>query len=347
MSRKRFSIIIISFILFPIMLSSIASAWGPAVHTYITDEVLSDTKGSAILDLCASSQACREAFMAGSEIPDITVVYYFENNGQHYRATHNWNFQENIMAQADKNIPHEVAFAYGVAQHLISDSIAHQDVVPTSIMLNNVPNWLLHPLLEQKYDSYVKESHPYLTEKSKHMFDAIIYGPYGKRYIDMVTNALPSGSESINVREHVIKLAAAFGSFYKEGGAFVPENVGIFGLYPFITSCADVISPYTSISGVEGINAALQKTLDQNYNTFTTGWGAKNSFIPHGFDDLRTADDDSGLIFSITFGIYVLSIFIIPILAYLYFKRLIVIPVTLCILIIGLLSWLAMIYLSL
>ncbi|GAI35011.1 unnamed protein product, partial [marine sediment metagenome] len=192
--------------------------------------------------------------MAGSEIPDITVVYYFEHGGEKYRATHNWNFQQEVMDQAYTD--NEKAFAYGIAQHLVSDAIAHQIVVPQTIKDTNIPNWLIHPLVEQKYDSELKAKYPYLYEKSKHMFDAIIYGPYGDRYVQMVEDALGENCQ-INVKDHVIKLAAALGNFYNPvNGSFTPSGVGIFGLYPFISGIADAVSPFTSITGVQKMDAA-------------------------------------------------------------------------------------------
>ena len=335
--------IIPALLLLPLLLSTVATAWGPATHAEITRDLLNDSEGNWILELCNKDQETREAFMIGSEIPDITVVYYFESGGAKYRATHNWNFQQDVMLQANND--REKAFAYGIAQHLISDSIAHQDVVPASIESNGIPNWLLHPLLEQKYDSYRKQSDPTIAEASRHMFDALLYGQYGDRYIAMCQNAL---GDTIDVREHAIKLAAAFDSFYNpEGGNFKPENVGIFGLYPMIAGIADWLSPYTSISGVDQMDAAYFKTLQQNKNIFNN-WGARHALTPHGFDDLVAAEEAVGAsLFSTLLMIYIIAIFAVPIAAYLYFKKIIVVPIVLLIMIIGIIAWFAMIYFSL
>ena len=337
-------ILLIALFMVIVVLPFSVQGWGPATHSYISNELLDNPEGNAVLMACAQNQECREAFLAGSEIPDITVVYYFEKGGEKYRATHNWNFQQNIMAQATNE--REVAFAWGVAQHLISDTIAHQDVVPNAIASHGIPNWLLHPLLEQKYDSYIKETKPELVEQSAHMFDAIIYGQYGNRYVQMVENAIPAGT--INVQEHVIKLAAAFGSFYNpEGGAYKPENVGIFGVYPFVTGIADWMSPVTSISGVDQINTALDKTLQQNRNIYNN-WGARHALIPHGFDDLHNAEIEGGAwFFSVMFTIFIIAIFVVPIVAYIYFKKIIVIPIVLAIMVTSLITWFLFIYMTL
>ncbi len=293
--------------------------------------------------MCAQDQDTREAFLAGSEIPDITVVYYFEHGGDKYRATHNWQFQQAVFAQATNN--RERAFAYGIAQHLISDSIAHQDIVPNAIKNKGIPNWLLHPLLEQKYDSHLKQNNPEIDQQSKHMFDAILYGPYADRYIEMCQNAL---GDTIDVQSHVVKLAAAFDSFYNpEGGNFKPENVGIFGLYPFISGMADWMSPLISMAGVDQIDAALLSTLETNRNVYDN-WGTYGTLTPHGFDDLRQAEADGGSgLFSIIFTIFVLAIFAVPIIAYVYFKKIIVIPAVLAIMLVSLLTWFLVIYMTL
>jgi len=335
-------IIVLAFLI-PLLFSGIASAWGPATHTKITNDLLNNPQGNAILTLCSQDQECWDAFMAGSEIPDITVVYYFESGGSKYRATHNWQFQQDVFLQARND--REKAFAYGIGQHLISDSVAHQEVVPNAIKDHGIPNWLLHPLLEQKYDSYLKQSNPELAEQSRHMFDAILYGPYGDRYIAMCQNAL---GDTIDVESHAIKLAAAFDSFYNpDGGNYYPEDIGIFGLYPTISGIADWLSPYTSITDVDAIDNAYLKTLQQNKNIFNN-WGARNALTPHGFDDLTEAEELGWAgIFSLLFLIYILMIFIVPIVSYLYFKKLITIPITLAIMVVGLITWFFIVYFSL
>jgi len=335
-------IIIIIGILLLFMCPAV-SAWGPATHTYITDELLGNPEGNQILTMCASTQDNIDAFTAGSEIPDITVVYYFEHGGEKYVATHNWNFQQSVMSQAEND--REMAFAYGIAQHLISDSVAHQIVIPDVIVGTHVPNWIVHPLAEQKYDSQLKGKYLYLEEKSKHMFDAILYGPYGDRYIEMLEIALSKTSQ-IDVEDHVIKLAQAFDSFYDpENGSFTPSGVNIFGFYPIISGIADFVSPLTVIAGQDKMDAALDKTLELNREVFNN-WGSRHALIPHGFDDLHAADEEGGTgNFTIYFTIFSIIIITVPIGLYLWKKNplfLLLMPLK----IVLLLGWIAFIYLS-
>jgi hypothetical protein len=321
-----------------------ASAWGPATHTWITNELLDNPKGNPILEMCAENEENRAAFMAGSMIPDITVVYYFQEGGRVYRATHNWNFQQEVMNQATND--HEKAFAYGIAQHLISDSVAHQYVVPSTIRQTNIPNWLIHPLVEQKYDAQLAQKYPELREQRTRLFDAILYGPHGDRYIEMVENAI--SDEQLNVRDLIIKLAAAFDSYYDSvGGAKAPSGVGIFRLYPFISKICDFIAPLTALSGTYEVDAAAKRTLDENYNIFSN-WGARHILSPHGFDEISEAEKDSGVNgFAIAFTMYVLAIFIAPLAVLLFLKKPFYAILSFFILLLSLLGWIMYIYLTL
>jgi len=321
------------------------SAWGPATHTYITNDLLDNPEGCPILTMCGENDENRAAFMAGSEIPDITVVYYFEHGGAKYIATHNWGFQQLVMSQATND--REKAFAYGIAQHLISDSVAHQIVIPSVIIRSGVPNWLVHPLAEQKYDSQLKGKYPEIAEQSKLMFDAIIYGPYGDRYIEMVQNAIYSSGETINVEEHAIKLAQAFDSFYDpDNGSFKPSGISIFGLYPIISGIADFISPISGITGMANMDAALVKTMSENRRVFNN-WGDRHGLVPHGLDDLHAADEEGNTgNFTIYFMIFSIIIITVPIGLYLWRKNplfLLLIPLKILLVII----WFAIIYVSL
>jgi hypothetical protein len=332
------SLVIAALILLSI--STGAKAWGPATHTWVTNELLDNPQGNQILTLCATDKEHRDAFLAGSMIPDVTVVYYFESGGQMYRATHNWNFQQSVFSQAQNT--REQAFAYGIAQHLISDSVSHQFVIPKAIEDHRIPNWLIHPLLEQKYDSYLKIKYPEIDSQSKDMLHAVIHGPYADRYVQMVQNALPP---DFDAQSHINKLAAALDTFYDpEGGGKNPGNTGIFGLYPMISSFADWIAHFTQISNVEHIDIALSRTLSENRNIFNN-WPARYALTPHGFDDIAASDESANL-FDAMFMLYILLIFIIPVAAYIYFKKIIVIPITLSSLIVGLIGWMFWVYLT-
>jgi len=336
-------ILIILAILSLFFLLPSVSAWGPATHTWITNELHDNPKGNPILEMCAENEENRAAFMAGSMIPDITVVYYFEEGGRVYRATHNWNFQQEVMNQATND--HEKAFAYGIAQHLISDSVSHQYVVPATITQTNTPNWLIHPLVEQKYDSQLAQRYPELRQQRKHMFDAILYGPHGDRYLDMVDNAITD--VELNVRDLATKLAVAFDSYYDPvDGAKAPSGVGVFHIYPLVSAVCDAVAPLTFITGMRQMDAAAQRTLDENYNIFNN-WGARHALSAHGFDDIYEAEQEAHTGgFSIVFTIYLLAIFIAPLAVIVFLKRPLYAAGTFVILVLSLLAWIVYIYLT-
>lgn len=341
MRKVLFLVVFSSFLILP----STAMAWGPATHTWITNELLENPDNNEILEMCSANQDNWDAFMAGSMVPDITVVYYFEHGATQYRATHNWNFQQEVMNQANND--REKAFAYGIAQHLVSDSVAHQKVIPVSIESHSLPNWLLHPLLEQKYDSHLVQKYPYLDDARKHMFDAIIIGPYGDRYIEMVENAV-GAQVNFNVRDNIEKLAVSFDSYYDpENGAKKPTGAGIFGLYPIIYSACNIISPLTSISNVALMDASAERTLDENKNVFNN-WGARHMLTAHGFDELAAAEEagNSGA-FTIAFSFYIILIFTVPIGVLVFVKRPLFAITTLVAMLLGLLAWIVWVYLTL
>ena len=336
------SLILLILMALPLLLSTTAVAWGPAVHSHITDELLDNPGNGEILLMCAATQDNRAAFLAGAMIPDITVVYYFEKGGETYRATHNWNFFQEVYGQAVTD--NEKAFAYGIASHLIADSVAHQSVVPDTIKRTGVPNWLVHPLIEQKYDSYIMSKIPGLEEKSENMFAAVTTGPHKDRYIQMVQTALGRLNTDLNVPEHIAKLASAFGAFYEEGMA--PRGTGIFVFYPSIRAICNAVQPLSNIIDVERLDAELDKTISLNYNTFNDNWGSIYSMVPHGFDEIAEADKEA-VWFNISITIYILSIFITPILVYYFTKRILYVPIIILVLVLGLLFWIIWVYLTL
>lgn len=271
---------ILLFITGVCLLAVPVSAWGPHTHTLITNELFAD-QSSEIIRTCTPY---KPAFLAGSEIPDITVVYYYSEGGKNYRLTHNWNFQQDVMNQAQS--PDEVCFAYGVAQHLIADGIVHEGLIPEKIELTLLPNWLLHPLLEKKYDSVIVKLHPELKNETPHMLDAM-YGDKGDRYFTMIEKAI-GDNPAINVRSDTLKLSYALGSFYET--AYKPTgDAWMFQIYPFIDDLTNKIEPFIASSNLGSAQYWLMKSIEQTTNVYNN-WGTRYNISPHGFDKLMSAD---------------------------------------------------------
>ena len=305
------------FLLGILLLSSTASAWGPHTHTYLTEKLFDDPKG--IIAQYADYEA---QFLAGSMVPDITVAYYFAEGGAKYRATHNWNFQHKIMQEAQT--PDEIAFAYGVASHMISDSISHTMCIPERIRAYHIPNWLIHPLTEKKYDSLLAQDHLGLKDRSKHMMDAILKGESHllegetlaqhnakvDRYIEMIENALDD--EGFDVEENLVRLGFALDSFYKDGKR--PEGGGIFALYPVIDSLTDLVYPL-STGSMDQVDFYVKKAYTENENIFatSTNWGTRVQLKPAGYAALNAADAEAVNVFTLLLFGYIFMMLGLPI----------------------------------
>ena len=261
-----------------------ASAWGPHTHTLI-DQRLFEEQDSEIIRMCTPHQ---DAFIAGSVIPDITVVYYYSEGGKNYRLTHNWNFQQEVMNQAETD--DEKCFAYGIAAHLIADGVIHGEIIPDAIESSSIPNWLIHPLLEKKYDSLLVKTYPHLLEDTPHMLDAM-FGPNGDRYFEMMEEAIGE-NPAIDVRSDTLKLSYALGSFYET--AYKPRGESwMFRMYPAIDTLTNLAEPLASDKNLGHIHFYFLKSVEQTNNIFNN-WGARYAISPHGFEELNEADESAG-----------------------------------------------------
>jgi len=309
MKKTRNLLFVSLFIIGLLAFSSTASAWGPHTHTWLTEQLF-ERGNSEIIREVNQTEICRDAFLAGSMLPDITVAYYFSGGGAKYRATHNWNFQEQLMSQA--KTPDERALAYGVASHLVADSVSHTMCIPERIKAYKMPNWLIHPLTEKKYDSLLALDNPGLKDRSKHMLDAILpsIDKHGKadRYIEMVEKALGPNSD-FDIETNIELLGHALDSFYKEGGKR-PDGGGLFALYPAIDAMTDWVYPL-STGSMDYVDYYVQKSLQENENVFNN-WGGRTALSPHGFDELSEADSQAVGVFHIVFFTYIALMFALP-----------------------------------
>lgn len=278
-------IFIVSFVFF-IFIIPLVSSWGPHAHNYILDQVKVEGQENDIVRECLDGGINEEAFRAGLVIPDITVVYYFSEGGKNYKATHNWNFQQELMAQALTD--DEKCFAYGVAAHLIQDSIAHTDAIPKKIEKIRVPNWISHPLLEKKYDSELVLEHPELMDETRNMLNAM-YGNKGNKYISMIEASLGENVQ-INVKEEVDNLAFALDSFYDD--AFKPkaQENSLFAIYPYIDKLTNFMHPYVGKWNVQDLYFYMGKNVETTINVYNN-WGSRYALSPHGFSELNQADE--------------------------------------------------------
>lgn len=270
-------------LLFFLALIPMVSAWGPGGHTYLANQVFENVDSKIIKDCLPY----KDAFMLGSMTPDITVIFYYSQGGADYQLTHNWNFQEEVMSRAQT--PDEVCFAYGIGAHLIADTISHNIAVPSAIEESKIPNWLIHPLLEQKYDASLFNRYEGLKNESEHVMDAL-YGEKGDRYVELVENALGENVD-FDVKSEMTKLAISLNGFYDE--TYKPRGeTFIFKAYPAIAKLTIWLQPIFGDSNSGDVDFAFEKAeelMTESYNN----WGARYQLSPHGFESLKSANQSA------------------------------------------------------
>lgn len=297
--------ILLTFAFVILFLSSINGvlSWGPHVHNYLSNSIFDSN--NTIGELCGSNELNKGAYRLGAEAPDLAVIYYYSQGGANYRLTHNWNFAQEIFAQALTD--DEKCLAWGIASHLIADSIAHTSAVPQGIMTSKIPNWMSHPLLEKKTDSYFVITHPELLQSTPKMMDAL-YGPKGDRYVEMITKAMGTNS-GVDVKSELAKLSQALGTFYD--GQFRPTGQSwIFQTYPYIDKFTNFLAPVIGSTNSVKMDDYYDKSEEQILNTFNN-WGSRYQQSPHGFTELSAADKSigSGVIPLIIIGLIIITPF--------------------------------------
>lgn len=304
MKTKIFGILILS-----LFCLSMVSAWGPHTHNALSSSIFNSQND--IGKLCSESELNKAAYLLGAQVPDMTVIYYYAEGGKEYRISHNWNFQQEVMAQALTD--DEICLAYGIASHLVADGISHNEAVPEGILASKIPNWLAHPLLEKKYDSYLIIKNRELLETTPHMMDAL-YGENGDRYVEMIDKAMGTNSKIV-VKDELVKLSYALGTFYD--GQFVPQGQKwIFKVYPAIDKFTNFLAPVIGSTNSAAMDEYYEKSKEATLNTFNN-WGARYKISAHGFDNLSKANEGIGF-----YTIFILIlIFAAPIAFVIFAKR--------------------------
>ncbi len=306
--KKIRTIITILTLMFVLVLP-LTIAFGPRTHTQILDLVKQEENKVSILEGCLDGGINEQALRAGTEIPDITVVYYFSEGGKNYKAMHNWNFQQEVTNRAITE--DEKCFAWGIAIHLIHDSVSHTQVIPQRIEKTKVPNWITHPLTEKKMDSVLANENPDIIGRSERMLDGM-YGSKGERYIKMMEDSLGDNID-FDIRTEIDNLAFALGSFYDD--AFTPkvrEN-SLFVLYPIVDKITNTIHPIVGKWNIKDTNNIVDQTVQLTLNVFEN-WGSRYALSPHGFSELQEADEKASFIVPMILILLIFFLAVIPLL---------------------------------
>jgi len=193
--NNKFKLLSLVFCLALLLNVSGVYAWGPTDHTDISNEALNDPQLSTsnIAQIIKSQKPC---FQAGYMITDVTVIYYY-TSGAKYEATHSWNFQRRMLETAEDSC--EQAFAYGIAAHLVQDSVSHNIFIPEQIRATLVPNYVIHPIKEAISEAHIIATKPQSFEEMRRSLDIL----YNQRpdLIDKVQDAVyASSGESLNIK---------------------------------------------------------------------------------------------------------------------------------------------------
>jgi len=177
------------------------SAWAPHTHNYIADKI-KERSAETNITFCFDNSANEDGFRAGMIIPDITVLDYI-NKPKIYQKTHSWNFQTEVLNRAESQ--DEKCLAYGIAAHLIADSVAHGKFMVSKIEKTGFPEYITHPVIEAKYDKCIVSKNKYLIAETGKSLD-VFYDAEKEAYIENIKASLGEESKE-NVKGRINKLA--------------------------------------------------------------------------------------------------------------------------------------------
>lgn len=320
-----------------LLVSPIAMAWGPYTHGYINKMAIDDPNFRG--QIADTIRNYREYYDACFIASDITVWYYY-TSGSRYEATHSWEFQEEFMSKATR--PQEKACAYGIAAHLIQDSVSHNEFVPKKIRETYFPNFPGHVMAEGEIEVWVIDQHPDVFERYRNAMNVILNDPELMRKFDEAA----SSSGVINTEQLVRTLADVIGSeggFYSKyfklpeiyqglatgnpivGGVIIVIGglIGVFKVYrpykkegkkryfaAFIVVVLLTLGTMIATTGLVAIinikdaQVYMDKSIERTQHIFTPqGWKDRRSYDPTGWGEIKQANKDVAWVWMIIFGV--------------------------------------------
>ena len=276
-------------------------AWGPCTHIYLTEKALKIAGNTTLTAIIMNN---KDWFMTGMMYPDVTVIYYY-TEWKSYRATHAWTFQHELWREAQESGDQRaMAFALGVAVHLLQDSITHNLWIPEKIRGTFVQNNIIHPLSEGLLESRLI-SDPQMGDLVKAM-SINSFANYEIRFTDDPYFYDPERGVYLNPVEWCDKVlgrnatesfwdeAVTFngilsgGNFYTKGYV-IPEAGGWWSIYK---GFSNAIQPFISTSDADKY---IDQTINATVSFFRYGKGDDpEAFVgqvdPTGYDSLKAAD---------------------------------------------------------
>lgn len=133
MFLPKILIVLSIFIFKELIYADGAWAWGPAVHTVISCNIIGSC--SQILPYIASIiQAFPHEYIYGGISAD-----FFIGKGQKKKKGHSHNWETGFKFLSEVNTEREAAYAYGFLSHLAADVVAHNYFVPD--LIHRVSKW--------------------------------------------------------------------------------------------------------------------------------------------------------------------------------------------------------------
>ena len=240
-------------------------AWGPNTHVVITKRALNRADADGIV--VALIKAHPDAFYCGLLFPDIAVLYYY-TQFESYKSTHNWLFYRRLIEEAKTD--EERVFAYGVAVHLIQDSVAHNSYIPYKIKQTLGSNLYTHPLVEAS----VEAKHIDLTTSGS---------------LEVVDKFLPLAQKvlgrDVSEMTFLFRDIIRAGTFYDD--AYAPPDIPLWDLYGSASAVAQ------RLYGVDDVEPYLDEAVSLTVEFMDRG--ETPLLDPTGIDALKAAGSHSRL----------------------------------------------------
>lgn len=343
-SNKKSILWIMYFIFFFLLVVRVVNAWGPYTHGYVNKLLIEDDSYQGrIASIIRNNKEYYDACFIATDI----VVWYYYTHFSKYEATHSWSFQEEFMKLASND--KELACGYGIAAHLIQDSISHNHFVPNKIRSHSVPNLPLHPIVEAGIEAHVLKNHPEVFERYRKALEVLLND---KQLLQKFDYAI-SKRGVVNTEELIRTLNDVMGNpngFYSKYFmlpdiyySFAKGNiyVSIFFMlvsvlilyfkilkekkyyYLVILGFALFLSYFFFIGGLSALTnyQDAERYLKDSkeltkYILSESGWGSRYKYDPTGYGEIQQADKDIMLSYTLT-----IAIVIVLLISFIYFTR--------------------------
>ncbi len=126
-------------------------AFFPLTHKHQQNELLNTYQGNS--EFYQKCMRHPDACYVGNVLTDLSVAWYYINQGENYVITHSPSFARAMLRNAVGEV--EEACAVGSGLHATQDYESHNLMVPDTIKKTGLPNSVIHVFAEQHVDNIV------------------------------------------------------------------------------------------------------------------------------------------------------------------------------------------------